>query len=141
MAIRLKDTASIARKYAQRAQAAGPEYSNAVKDTQIDWAGPTAAAAESYNQAIQEAIGRQAFARGVAKAGTEKWRNQASSLGAARYPQGVQQAEATYAEGVAPYLETLKGLSLPPRGPAGAPQNAQRVVAVMDALHRKKVGS
>lgn len=140
MAIQLKDTATIARKYSQRAQAAGPDYAAGVKSPSKDWQANTAAASDSYAQGVQAAIGRGAFAKGVQSAGTPKWQEKASTVGAARYPQGVAGAENAYSTGFAPYATTLASLALPPRSAKGSPQNIQRVQAVADALHRKKTG-
>lgn len=140
MAIQLKDTATIARKFASRAQAAGGEYKTGVTETQADWAGNTAAAKDSYEAGVTQAIGRGAFQKGVAAAGTAKWKDKASNVGASRYGQGVAGAEGAYAQGFDKYANVLKGLSLPPRSAKGSPQNLQRVQAVADALHRTKTG-
>ena len=140
MAIMMKDTASIARKYVQRAQAAGGEYAAGVKSPANDWAQNTAAANDAYKQGVAAASARDAFLKGVSAAGTPKWQKKAVEVGATRYPQGVANAESDYATGFAPYADTIKGLQLPPRAAKGNPQNIQRVSAVADALHRKKVG-
>jgi len=139
MAIQMKDTATIARKFASRAAAASPEYKAGV-DATPDWAGPTQAAAPNYEQGVTAAIGRQAFQRGVAAAGTVKWKEKASGVGATRYPQGVGGAEPAYAAGFDKFANVIKGISLSPRGPKGAPQNLQRVSDVATALHRAKTG-
>ena len=141
MAIEMKDTATIARKYAQRAQAAGGEYKAGVTGRGAKWSNATAAAADSYAQGVQAAIGRQAFQKGVSAAGPAKWEDKASNIGATRYPQGVAGAEPAFAQGFDKYATVLKGVSLPPRAPKGSPQNIQRVAAVAEALHRAKIGA
>lgn len=141
MAIQLKDTATIARKYSQRAQAAGADYAAGVKSPRADWAANTVAAKGAYAQGVQDSIGRDAFAKGVNNAGTAKWQGKAAGVGATRYPQGVAGAEADYAKGFQPYAETLASTTLPPRAAKGSPQNLERVRAVADALHRRKVGA
>lgn len=141
MAIQLKDTATIARKFAQRAQAAGGEYSAGVAAPRVDWAQATAAAGDSYEQGVTAAIGRKAFQKGVSASGTAKWSAKATTLGATRYPQGVAGAEGAFAQGFDKYANVLKGVTLPPRAPKGSPQNLQRVAAVADALHRAKTGA
>jgi hypothetical protein len=140
MAIQLKDTATIARKFASRAQAAGGEYKSGVDTTSVDWAAAAGAAGDSYEAGVTQAIGRKAFQKGVAAAGTAKWKEKASGIGASRYGQGVAGAEGAYATGFDKYANVLKGLSLPPRSTKGSPQNIQRVQAVADALHRAKTG-
>jgi len=140
MAITMKDTATIARKFASRAQAAAPEYKVGV-DATTDWAGPTQAAGANYEQGVTAAIGRSAFQKGVAAAGTAKWKDKASTMGSVRYSQGVAVAEAAYSAGFDKYANVLKGVSLSPRGPKGSPQNFQRVADVGTALHRAKTGT
>ena len=140
MAIQIKDTATIARKFASRAQAASPEYKIGVDTTTADWAGNTAAAAENYNQGVTQGIARQAFQRGVTAKGTAGWKEKASNVGSTRYAQGVAGAEAAFAAGFDKFANVLKSLSLPPRAPKGSPQNLERVRAVADALHKAKTG-
>jgi hypothetical protein len=140
MSIQLKDTASIAKKFVSRAQAAGPEYSAGVAAPSADWATATGAAKDSYEQGVTQAIGRGAFQKGVAAAGTAKWQDKATKVGASRYGQGVAGAEQAYAAGFDKYANTLKSLTLPPRSSKGSPQNIARVQAVADALHRAKTG-
>ncbi len=138
--IAVRDTASIAKKYAQRAQAAGADYASGVKAPARDWAQNTAAAAESYKAGVTAAAARGAFEKGVAAAGTARWQVKATKVGPGRYAEGVAGAEADYAQGVAPFLDAIKGFDPGPRGPAGSPQNAQRSTAVAAMLHRKKTG-
>jgi hypothetical protein len=140
MAIQLKDTATIAAKWRSRASSAAPEYKSGVDTTTADWAGAAAAANDSYKEGVTTAIGRDAFKKGVTAAGTAKWRDKASNVGASRYGQGVAAGEGAYNSGFSPYAQTLSSLALPPRGPKGSPQNINRVSAVADALHRKKTG-
>ena len=140
MAIQMKDVGTIASKYASRASAAAPEYKIGVDSTSADWAGLTAAAGPNYEAGVTEAIGRKAFQKGVTAAGTGKWKDKASNIGAMRYGQGVMGAADAYAKGFAKSAQILASLSLPPRAPKGSPANIQRVSAVADALHRGKTG-
>lgn len=141
MAIEMKDTAAIARKFVQRAGAAGAEYKSGVAGKGAKWATNTQAAADNYAQGVQASIGRGAFARGVSAAGPGKFEAKAGEIGATRYPQGVAGSEAAFAQGFDKFANVLKGVSLPPRAPKGSPQNLQRVAAVADALHRAKTGA
>jgi hypothetical protein len=141
MAIELKDTATIARKFVQRAGAAGAEYTAGVTGKGGKWATNTAAGGDNYEQGVTAAIGRKAFQKGVSAAGPAKFEQKASTIGATRYPQGVAGAEAAFTQGFEKYANVLKGVALPPRAPKGSPQNLQRVAAVADALHRAKTGA
>src|SRR5271166_2779602 len=91
MAIAVKDIGTIAAKWSQRAQAAGPDYTAGVKAPSTDWATATSASAQSWSQGVQQAVTDGRFSSGVTKAGTAKWQAGAVNKGAARYPQGVAQ--------------------------------------------------
>lgn len=140
MAINIKPVDAIAKKFASRAQAAGQDYTDGVNSV-ADWAGPTAAAAQTYAAGVQAAIGRNAFSSGVQKAGTEKWKRKAAGVGAQRFGAGAGAAAPDYAKGVAPYLDTLRNLTLQPRLPKGDPGNNQRALQVQQALRQQKVNS
>lgn len=137
--ISTKDIATISAKWSQRAQAAGPDYTKGVQNPRNDWAQNTAAAASSWAAGVQEAVGNGRFGKGVQAAGTAKWQAAASSKGAQRYPQGVAGGTSNYQNGFAPYLQVISSISLTPRGPRGSPANVQRVQAIADALHQKKL--
>ena len=104
------------------------------------WQASTTAAQASYESGVTESIRDKRFAKGVQAAGDQKWQQKSISKGAPRFAGGVQEAESDYQKGVAPYLEVLNNLQLPPRGPKGDPKNIQRVVAVAQALRNKKLG-
>lgn len=139
MPIATKDINTISSKWSTRAQAAGADYTAGVKSTSVDWAGATAAAAESWGQGVAQAVSDGRFAKGVTAAGTAKWQAAASSKGAQRYPQGVAGAQSNYQSGFAPYLSVIQNTTLPPRSPRGSPNNIQRVSAITAALHNKKI--
>jgi hypothetical protein len=138
--MQVKDAASVAAKWAQRAGAAGQAYASGVASTQKDWATDTAAAAGSWAAGVQTAAANGSFAKGVNAAGTAKWKNKASNVGAARYPQGVAAAQPYYLTGIGPVLQALAAVNLPARGPKGDPGNINRVTAVTTALRKLKTG-
>lgn len=140
MSIQTKDISAVASKWSQRAQAAGADYTAGVKSPRNDWATQTGNASSAWEAGVQAAVGNGRFQRGVAAAGTAKWQANAVNKGAARYPQGVATAGPTYSTNFGPFLDTIKGVTLPPRSPRGSPNNIQRVQAIADALHRKKIG-
>lgn len=128
----------IGAKYAERASTAAPQYEMGVRNPTADYAGNAAAAAPAYAAGVQAAIAGNRFARGVQKAGSQKWQDRAAKLGPGRFSQGVQVARPDYEAGFSPYRETIQGTSLPPRGPRRAPQNLQRVTAMVNALAARK---
>ena len=135
----IKSVDAVAKKYAARGGAAGQDYADGVNSTTNDWATNTEAQADTYAAGVQAAIGRGAFAKGVAKAGTSKWKRKASGVGSQRFAGGVQAAMPDYAAGVAPYFDVLKNLNLPKKLPKGDPANNQRSLVVQQALHARKV--
>jgi len=141
MGIKIKSAGEIAGKWARVTPQRAADYQAGVKDTSVDWAGPTKAAEGRYEQGVQEAITKKRFGSGVSAAGTEKWRSKTEAVGVQRWPQGVRVAENDYEKGFAPYRDVIEGVSLPEKFAKGDPRNYDRVVAVGTALHTKKVGS
>jgi hypothetical protein len=140
MGIKVKDTGAIAAKFKQRASGAAQDYAAGVQGAGGDWEAGARAGESNYEQGVQDAIGRKAFGKGVSAAGSAKYVENATKLGTQRYPQGVANAEGAYARGAQPYLDTIKSLTLPPRGPKGSAQNQTRADAVAKALRMVKTG-
>lgn len=139
MAIKVKDAAMAAQKFVTRGQAAAGDYQKGVQGAGDTWQAHSAAASDTFAAGVQEAITRGAYTKGIAKAGSGKYVNNASTKGAQRYPQGVATAGPAWQDATAPYLQTLQGITLPPRRPKGDPGNMARVQAVTDALRKKKL--
>lgn len=140
MAIRVKPAGEVARKWVQRAAAAAPDYTNGVKDAAGDWEAATAAAGDNYAQGVNQAIADGRFARGVREAGGAKFAARASTLGAQRFAPGVQASEGAMASGVAPVLQAIAGVTLPPRAPKGDPRNMERANVMAQTLRKLKTG-
>lgn len=139
MSIPIRSASEIAAKFIAVTPGRAAEYARGVSDPNVDWENPARAAEAAYEAGVQEAIARKAFASGIARAGNDKWRKGASEKGVTRWPEGVRGARDAYERGFAPFRETIAGLTLPPRGPAGAPGNLERVSIVANALHAKKL--
>lgn len=140
MAIRVKDTGSLAKKFVQRAAAAGADYAEGVKTAGADWEAGARAGADNFAAGVQAAIADGRFAKGVANAGSAKYVNRAGTLGAQRFGPGVQAAEGDWAKGSQPYLDAIKSIELPPRRPKGDPGNQARAQAVAAKLRAIKLG-
>ena len=132
MAINIKDTGALAEKFAKRAQAAGKEFKDGVLAPRRSQSQEAIAAADRWLGGVT-AAGTVAFTRGLQKSGDEKWSRKASTVGFDRYPAGAAAAKGDWAAGVAPILDSLRSLTLPPRGLRRSPQNIARVQAVIDA--------
>jgi len=139
-AIRIKDTGTLAQKFVTRASAAATDYRDGVATAGGDWETNTKNSESSYEAGVQEAIGQKRFGKGVSAAGGSKYQENAVKLGGVRYAPGVQNAQGAWQKGVGPYLEKLKGLSLPPKGPRRSPQNQQRANMVALELGKLRTG-
>lgn len=140
MAIRIKDTGTLAKKFVRNAGAAAGDYKDSVAQSGQDWEANTKAGADNWATGTQQAIADGRFARGVGNAGAAKFVARATTLGAQRYPTGVGAAEGDWAKGAQPYLDALKSIDLPLRRPKGDPQNQQRANVVAQKLRSMKVG-
>lgn len=140
MALKLKSISEITTKWMRRAAASGPDYEAGVRSPKEDWASETTAAKAAYEAGVADAIGRDAFVKGVREAGTEKWQRKTLAVGPARYPTGVAAAESDYNAGFGPYRDAIERIVLPARGRRGDPANIERVRAIADALYKQKVG-
>jgi hypothetical protein len=136
----IRPMATIGEKWLNRAGSAGPQYAAGVKQPKQDWATNAAAAQPNWNAGVQMAATAGSFGKGVQAAGTGKWQQKASTLGAQRYPQGVADAGPAYQKGFSPYAQVISQTTLPPRASKGNPANLQRVNVMATALHQAKVG-
>jgi len=140
MALMVKDAASSATKFVQRAQAAAPDYAKGVAGAGARWAAATAGANDSYVAGVTAAANAGRFKKGVEAAGPAKYETAATGKGAQRYAPGIQLAGPNWQNKTSPYLDTIASLTLPPRRPKGDPSNYVRSQAVGEALRKKKVG-
>lgn len=126
-------------KWIRQSQASQPEYEAGVNNPRRDWKTATVAAEDNYQAGVTAAIGRKAFGKGVAKAGTDKWKRNTIEKGSPRWAQGISLSGNAYIDGFSPYHSVIAGITLPPRGPRGAAKNIERVRVIADALHKKKL--
>lgn len=138
MAIAVKDISAIAKKFVARAGVAAGDYSSGVQNTQKDQAALAIAAKDSWAAGVQAAVTNGSFVRGLTKSGTAKWKANSAGIGAQRYAPGVANAQTAYANGFAPFLQVLAGLTLSQRYPRGDPRNTQRVIDVNTALNKAR---
>jgi len=139
MPLKLRPLDQITDKWERRASGAVADYQAGLAAPRQPWSQAAIAAKGAWQQGVTEAAGRDAFAKGVAKAGDTKWLNKANTLGVRRYPEGVGVAKDDYKTGFAPYYDALTKIDLPPRGARGDPKNLERVRAIMQTLRKIKV--
>ncbi len=136
----IKPLDKITSTWAKRAAAARDEYLDGVQNPRKDWETETAAAKEVYESALQASFANDSFAKGVADAGTAKWKKRATEVGPGRFSEGVRGAEPEYRAGFSRFHSRIANTTLPPRGPKGSPENIERVRVMAEALHNEKVG-
>lgn len=132
------DVGRVAAKWSRRASGAADDYKQGVETTSASWQGAATAANASWKAGVNAAAGRDAFAKGVSRAGDGKWKKNTTEKGPMRFSQGVGIAEPDYNSQVAPYLQLIGATDLPARGPNGSPGNIQRVSAITTALRALK---
>lgn len=139
MAIKIRPVSDIAEKWVRRASGATEEYASGVENPKKDWATEAKNAEGAYKAGVVAAANAGRFGKGVAKAGTEKWKKGATEKGTARFGPGVSIGKDNYGAGFGPYASVIAGVTLPPRGPKGDPRNIERVRVIAAALRAKKV--
>lgn len=139
MAIKVRDAAASAKKFTTNASNAQTAYSNGVATAGPVWAANTKAAADTWQQGVQQAAAQGRFAAGVNQSSQNKFQTRASGVGPGRYNVGVSGAGDAWQSGTQPFLNTIAGLNLPARGVKGSPQNIQRVAMIAEALRAKKL--
>lgn len=137
-AIAVKDIGTVAAKFKARATAAQGDYGQGVAGAAGRWEAAAAGAEETYKQAVAEAAAKGRYGQGV-RGSAGKYQKNATTLGPQRYAQGIGNAQDAYAQGMAPVLQTIASLSLPPRGVKGMNQERSNIVAT--ALRKMKVGA
>ncbi len=135
----IKSLARISAKWATVTPARQAEYTEGVENPKVDWAKAPLEAADAQAKGVQAAITAKRFAKGVAKAGTPKWKKKTLQKGPGRWAEGVSLSQADYEAGFAPYREVIANTILPPRGPKGDPANINRVAVIAKALHERKL--
>jgi len=130
----------VVKKWSEVTPARAPYYEAGIKNPLRDWATNAAAAESAWESGVQNAMTDKRFGKGVNKAGTAKWQRKSVAVGPGRFREGVAAAAPDYKEGFSPYLDEIEKITLPPRGAKGDPKNYDRVRAIGEALHKKKIG-
>lgn len=136
---RIRSTAEIARKWVEVTPGRTAQFEAGVESPLADWKQNTKAAEKNYEAGIQVAIAGKRFGKGVDAAGTEKWKDKTLQLGVQRWGPGVTAAGPDYEKGFGPFRDVIEKTTLPPRFPRGDVRNFERVKAIGQALHEKKI--
>jgi len=115
------------------------DYERGVRNPRADWFDRTGAATTAWVTAMQMQSTWIRWANGIRACGTGGWQSATIAKGIPRWAQGVTASGNKYQIGFGPYRDVIANLDLPPRGPAGAPGNLERVRIVAEALHNLKI--
>jgi len=135
----IRPISDIAEKWQRVTPQRADDYKKGVESPLRDWEKNASAAEGAWEEGVQQAAADKRFGKGVKKAGTGKWQRKARDLGVPRWPQGIRVARPDYEAGFAPFRDEIEKTVLPPKGPKGDPRNYDRVRAIADALHKKKL--
>jgi len=135
----IKSASEIAKKWSEVTPTRQAYYESGVKNPLKDWATNTAQAEDAWAAGVQEAAANKRFGAGVRKAGTEKWSRKVVEVGVPRWGAGVRAASPDFENGFKPYRDVIESTALPPKYAKGDPRNIDRVAAISQALHKKKV--
>ncbi len=138
-AIKVKSAVESTEKWSRNAGQAAEAYRVGAEAAAQDWAAKTAAAGDTFHQAVSAPSVKTRFVRGVQKAGAEKYARKIRDVGGDRFGPGVAAATSDYQSGVDPFLQTIAGLTLSSRKPRGDPANYRRVEEVGKALNAKRL--
>lgn len=134
--VNVADLGDSASKFERRASQAGQDYESGVQGvSDSEQQSATLEAAENWAAGVQQAIQNGSFESGVENP-NKSWQQAALEVGSTRFTQGASQAGDTWQEAFSPFADTLEGLNLEPRGPAGDEANYNRSRAVGQALHQ-----
>jgi hypothetical protein len=136
----IKSMASIREKWARVTPQRSEDYKLGIQNPKRDWAQEATAGAANWKAGIDAAAGKKLFEKGVAKAGSAKWKARAIEKGPGRFAEGVYIAAPDYEKGFAPYREAISSADLGPRFPKRDPRNLDRVKKIVTALVNTKLG-
>ena len=139
MALKVKSADEIARKWGEVTPGRSTYYEAGAVPAGGDWETNTAASGVAYKAGVSAGNIQQLFVGGVKKAGGAKYSRKVKDVGVGRFGSGVAAAVADMKEGIAPFVETMAGLTLPARGARGDMANVNRVTAIMTANHKKRL--
>lgn len=137
----IKSMSAITDKWTRVTPGRVDDFKLGIQNPKRDWEAETLAAADNWKAGVDAAAAKNLFPKGVAKAGSKKWRDKSLKVGPSRFAEGVYIAGPDYEKGFAPFREAIARVDLGPRFPKRDPRNLERVKRVVDALITEKVGA
>jgi len=127
-----------ARKWGEETPRRSTYYEKNTPGAAATWEANTKAAAANFKAAVQATNIDLLFKGGVTKAGAGKFARKVVAL-AGRFGPGVSAAVSDMQTNVAPFLAEIATVDLKERKPRGDPSNYDRVKAIGDKLHSKRL--
>ena len=141
MAIDTKSLADTQRKWGEVTPARSTEYGANTPAAGGRWETNTLAASANFGAAVRAGNIEARQSAGVRRAGAAKFSRKVRDVGVGRFGAGVAAAVQDFGSAFAPYLQAIQGVDLTARRPRGDPGNYQRVAAVGNALHARRLAS
>lgn len=136
----IKSLADIAEKWTRVTPGRVEDYKLGIQNPKRDWAEEAEAGKDNWKAGIDAAAAKDLFSKGIARAGTSKWKEKSLKKGPSRFAEGVYIAGDDYKKGFAPYREAIARTDLGPRFPKRDPRNLDRVKRIVAALISEKLG-
>lgn len=136
----IKSLSDIAEKWTRVTPGRVEDYKLGIQNPKRDWAEEAEAGKDNWKAGIDAAAAKDLFSKGIARAGTAKWKEKSLKKGPSRFAEGVYIAGDDYKKGFAPYREAIARTDLGPRFPKRDPRNLDRVKRIVAALIAEKLG-
>lgn len=140
MPIKVRSAAEAVAEWIRVAPGAVPKYVRGIKTPKRNWHAATKAAKDIYVAAIQAAIARNAFGKGVDESSDAEWEEMALTKGATNYPGGIMAGKEKYGRKIVPVLAHMERIDLPPPGARGSPEQIARAVKFMQEMAKYRTG-
>lgn len=140
MPIKVRSADEAMKEWERVAPGAVPKYVRGIKSPKRNWHAATRAAKEIYVAAIQAAIARDAFGKGVDDSSDAEWEEMALTKGATNYPGGIRAGVVKYGRKIAPVLAHMERIDLPPKGARGSPEQIARSVKFQQEMAKYRTG-
>jgi len=129
---------SVAKKWAEETPRRSTYYEANTPPAASKWEANAKAAAANFKAAVTAGNIDAMFRGGISKAGAGKFERKVRAL-AGRFGPGVAAAQTDMQTNVAPFLTEISAVDLKDRRPRGDPTNYDRVKAIGDRLHSKRL--
>lgn len=133
-----KTASQSGQKFVERASAASADYVQGAETTTKDQSTAAIAAAPIYGAAVQAAITKGSYAKGLQKSGKAGWLAGVKAKGGERFAGGVASSMQKYVTNSAPFDTARNAAASLPRGVKGSETNLARVKAVVAAQRAVK---